>query len=209
MNTTTKPAPKQRQQQPARTATLTTLSNGKLCLWITAGKDTRAYVLQSIPTSWGVAWQLGKADNGDGSMENYCVLIDLEHHRHSCDCAGFCFRSKCKHVEALEALIAAGKLPGPAPKSKPVCLTANADSAPCAVGKLLQPQSKKGPEPMPVNRNDAMAFMKEHNLFEMKHGEVREINGHRVERTATGWMVGEQLAMTPRQLAEILTTPRN
>ena len=96
--------------KPPRTVSLTRTTHGKLVLWITQAGKTRAYILTPVASDWGQAFTLGKADNGDGSMDTYCVLID-NHHHHSCDCAGFTFRNKCRHVDALLALIRAGKLP--------------------------------------------------------------------------------------------------
>jgi hypothetical protein len=113
--TTTKRTP--RTRKPAlRHATLGTTTSGKQVLWLTQGTDTRAYILTPIASAWGTAYTLGKADNGDGQMDTYCVLLDFERHYHTCDCAGHTFRNHCKHTEALLALTAAGKLPKPAPK---------------------------------------------------------------------------------------------
>ncbi|HEY7330140.1 MAG TPA: SWIM zinc finger family protein [Gemmataceae bacterium] len=100
------------RQKPERSATLSTTNNGKMVLWLTQGGDARAYILSQVQ---GYIL-LGKADNGDGHMEGYQIFFD--DYGTTCTCKGFEFRSKCKHVEALQALIAAGKLPSPIVKDQ-------------------------------------------------------------------------------------------
>jgi hypothetical protein len=92
----------------ARHAHLSPMTNGKQLLGITKDGETFFYVLTPLTSAWGKAYQLGKA-SVDGSMESYNLLLD-DHHHHSCDCAGFTFRNKCKHVDSLVALTKAGKL---------------------------------------------------------------------------------------------------
>jgi hypothetical protein len=101
---TRKPATKQ-----PRTATLGTLNNGKLILCITQGKDVRSYLLTPIPSDFGTAYHLLKADNGDGQREEYDVLLCGRDS--SCTCKGNTYHGHCKHVESLTALTVAGKLP--------------------------------------------------------------------------------------------------
>ena len=96
--------------KPPRTVSLTRTTHGKLVLWITDKGKTRAYILTPVASAWGQAFTLGKADNGDGHMETYCVLLDDKRHHHTCDCAGHTFRNHCRHVEAILALRKAGKL---------------------------------------------------------------------------------------------------
>ncbi len=104
-------------RKPERSATLGTMTNGKLLLWLTQDGETRGYILTPLPSDFGTAYRLGKADNGDGHSEEYDVLL---HGREtSCTCPGHTYRANCKHVDALNALIAAGKLPAPAPKQQP------------------------------------------------------------------------------------------
>jgi hypothetical protein len=68
-----------------------------------------------MPSDFGTAYRLGKADVA-GSSEEYDVLL---HGREtSCTCPGHCYRNKCKHVDALLAMVAAGKLAAPAAKSE-------------------------------------------------------------------------------------------
>ena len=96
-------------RKPNRTVTLGTTTSGKRILWITQDGKTRAYVLTKLLSKYGTTFTLGKADNGDGHMETYTVYFDSCGHA-SCDCAGHSFRKHCRHVDALLALIAAGKL---------------------------------------------------------------------------------------------------
>jgi hypothetical protein len=97
-------------RKPERSATLGTTTSGKTILWLAQDGALRAYVLTVLPSAFGTAYRLGKADNGDGHMEEYDVLL---HGREtSCTCPGYTYRSTCKHVDSLVALHAAGKLPG-------------------------------------------------------------------------------------------------
>ena len=105
-------------RKPERSATLGTTTSGKTILWLSQDGVLRAYVLTPLPSEiGGAAYRLGKADNGDGHAEEYDVLL---HGREtSCTCPGHTYRGKCKHVEALEALTAAGKLAAAKPEAKP------------------------------------------------------------------------------------------
>lgn len=148
-----------------RTATLGALSDGAQLLWLTQDGKTRGYRLTPLPSDFGAAYRLHKADAGDGHSEQYDVCLDLEHGRHSCECLGFLKHHHCKHLESIIALVQAGKLVAPKP----------------------------APQPQ-VN-----------DLHAMKCGEVRQVNGHRVERVASAWLIDGKAAMTPRQLAELLS----
>ncbi len=105
---------KPRSPQP-RSATLTTMTHGKLCLWLAIGDTIGSYTLTPLPSDFGTAYRLGKA-TADGCSEEYDVL--LAGRESSCTCKGNTFRGHCKHVEALQALIQSGKLAGPAPSGK-------------------------------------------------------------------------------------------
>jgi hypothetical protein len=111
MTTATK-SPKARKpaRKPERSATLGTMTNGKLMLWLSEdGEVKNGYTLTAIASDiGGTAFRLGKADVG-GCSEDYDVLLCGR--ETSCTCPGHTYRSKCKHVSALEALTAAGKLP--------------------------------------------------------------------------------------------------
>lgn len=99
----------QSKVKPVRSASLSTMTNGKLCLWLRSGGNLDGvYTLTPIPSDFGVAYQLGKA-TPDGCSESYDVL--LYGRETSCTCPGHTYTGRCKHVLALEALTAAGKLP--------------------------------------------------------------------------------------------------
>jgi hypothetical protein len=92
-----------------RTAKLMQLGASQV-LALTCGKDTVFYKLETLDHGFGeAAFRLSKADRGDGPGEVYDVLMDGA--RSSCECKGFLQWHHCKHVESLESLIAAGKLP--------------------------------------------------------------------------------------------------
>ncbi len=98
-------------RKPQRSATLGTMSNGKILLWLSEdGEVKNGYTLTALPSDFGVAFRLGKADVG-GCSEEYDVLLNGR--ETSCTCKGNTYCGHCKHVEALQALTAAGKLPAP------------------------------------------------------------------------------------------------
>ena len=104
-------------RKPQRSATLGTMTNGKTVLWLSEdGQVKNGYILTPMPSAFGTAYRLGKADVGGCNVE-YDVLLNGR--ETSCTCPGHAYRGKCKHVEALEALIAAGKLPTPTGAPKP------------------------------------------------------------------------------------------
>ena len=107
MMTASRP-PKSRPQPQPRLARLMQLGTSRV-LGITQGRDTTFYTLTDLDPGFGqAAFRLSKADRGDGPGEQYDVLIDGA--RSTCECMGFCRHGHCKHVEAVESLIAAGKL---------------------------------------------------------------------------------------------------
>jgi hypothetical protein len=55
-----------------RTAHLTTIGNVRV-LWLSVGKLTTAYRLESLESDFGRAFRLSKADNGSGESEVYDV----------------------------------------------------------------------------------------------------------------------------------------
>lgn len=105
-------------QKPVRSATLGSMTNGKQVLWITTDGEARGYVLTPLASDFGTAYRLGKSDIG-GCSEDYDILL---HGREtSCTCPGHTYHGKCKHVSALQALIAAGKLPAPKQQQPAPC----------------------------------------------------------------------------------------
>ncbi|HEY7328760.1 MAG TPA: hypothetical protein VH592_14050 [Gemmataceae bacterium] len=112
---------KRNTHQPVRSATLGTLTNGKTVLWLSEdGQVKNGYTLTALASDFGSAYRLGKAGVG-GCSQDYDVLLCGR--ETSCTCPGHSYRSKCKHVDAVLALIAAGKLPAPKqPVRQPVVL---------------------------------------------------------------------------------------
>jgi len=97
------------RKPPTRSASLQTVAG---VLWITRGPLTVAYRLERIPTELGgVAFQLSKAHQG-GADEPEVYHVLLNGRDTSCTCAGHSYGGgrPCKHISALEALTAAGKL---------------------------------------------------------------------------------------------------
>lgn len=96
----------------ARSAALVTLNNGKTVLTLTAGDEMRGYLLTPIPSDFGAGFHLVKGDNGDGSPhEEYDVLLDGR--ESSCTCPGNTYKGRCKHLDAIQALVNAGKIAAP------------------------------------------------------------------------------------------------
>src|SRR5215472_4402767 len=97
-------------KKAARHATLTPMTYGKRCLWLTQDGATTGYVLTAIPSQiGGQGYRLGKASQ-DGCSEEYDCLIDMKDGFHQCECRGFLRWNHCKHCESLVALSKAGKL---------------------------------------------------------------------------------------------------
>jgi hypothetical protein len=104
------------KQQP-RSAKLMQLPGGSLILWLTVADQTQAYSVTPLASDFGAAFHLHKADRGDGQTELYDVL--LHGRQSSCTCKGNTYRGKCKHVEALTALVQSGKLAVREPEPQP------------------------------------------------------------------------------------------
>ena len=104
-----RPAVKPSRKPQPHMARLHQLPSG-LVLGLTTGKDTTFYGLTPLDHGFGqAAFRLSKAERGGVPGEVYDVLLDGA--RSSCDCQGFLRWHHCKHVEGLESLVAAGKLP--------------------------------------------------------------------------------------------------
>lgn len=71
---------------------------------ITVGKRSTDYWLTTIPSDFGLAFQLVKGDES----ETYHVNLNGE--QSTCECKGFLKWGHCKHVEGLQALRKAGCL---------------------------------------------------------------------------------------------------
>ena len=86
--------------------------NGVRGLVITDSKGERCgYSLREIPVDFGRGYQLDKfeMEQADENDCTYHVHLDAEL-GDSCTCKGFCYRSKCKHIDALKTLVALGKV---------------------------------------------------------------------------------------------------
>ena len=86
--------------------------NGARCLVITQDGDRVFYTLREIPADFGRGFRLDKCAGGTGSdreADSYDVHLDAQL-GNSCTCKGWCYRSKCKHVDAAAALVRLGKL---------------------------------------------------------------------------------------------------
>jgi hypothetical protein len=105
--------------------------NGGRALLITEGDGEKAkrcgYYLTPVPCDGGVAYHFEKFstdEGGDAEARDYDVYLSA-HGNHSCECKGHLrwgHKTRCRHVAALLALIAQGKLPaipGPAPRPQP------------------------------------------------------------------------------------------
>jgi hypothetical protein len=64
------------------------------------------YLITRISSDFGIAFLLEKMGGGD--EHRYHICLDGEHG--TCECKGFTRWARCRHVEALRALTAAGQL---------------------------------------------------------------------------------------------------
>jgi hypothetical protein len=115
MSTVSEPAP---AGKPRRTFDVYEAAPGRWVLTLTywhprrSAEDT-SYHLSQIPTDLGgLAFKVAHLEVDGG----WTYHVRLDGPRSSCDCRGFEAHRHCKHVEALLALQAGGKLPAaPAP----------------------------------------------------------------------------------------------
>jgi hypothetical protein len=92
------------------------MTNGKTLLAIHKENTVYFYVLTPLATEiGGHGYNLGKA-SVDGCSEDYQVLLHGQ--ETSCTCPGHTYGQKCKHVDALQALIRSGKLQAPKTETK-------------------------------------------------------------------------------------------
>ena len=86
--------------------------NGARTLVITRDGDRVFYTLRELAVDFGRGFRLDKCAGGTGSdreADSYDVHLD-DALGHSCTCKGWCYRSKCKQVDAAAALVKMGKL---------------------------------------------------------------------------------------------------
>jgi hypothetical protein len=106
--------PRKARPKPERSATLIeapALDGRPGTLRLTIGKDTTSYELAPIPeAAWGRAFSLRKQDGTE-----YAVNLgdEAKGMPPSCECPGhqrWGYRTECKHLSSLRALVNAGKL---------------------------------------------------------------------------------------------------
>jgi hypothetical protein len=95
-------APRQRKK-PQRFASLTRTEEGTRTLTLRVGKKADGYDLHEIAADYGRGFEVTKADR---TIYHVCVDGLCS----SCDCKGHTRHGHCKHLDALTALAAAGKL---------------------------------------------------------------------------------------------------
>jgi hypothetical protein len=108
MNATT-PAPGRQRKprpKPARHVSLRVRPNGNAAGVVrsTVGKESADYLVTELAADFGRGFRLEKA----GGEEVYHV--NLNGPETTCTCKGHLRWQKCKHVDGLAALVAAGKL---------------------------------------------------------------------------------------------------
>jgi hypothetical protein len=81
------------------------LGGARRILSLFIGTEAFLYWLEPVPTDWGKGFRLEKFHSGDV----YHVHLDGAL-GHSCECKGFLHHGHCKHVSAVSALVAAGRL---------------------------------------------------------------------------------------------------
>ena len=86
--------------------------NGVRTLVITRDGDRVFYTLRELAVDFGRGFRLDKCAGGTGSdreADSYDVHLDAQL-GNSCTCKGWCYKAKCKHVDAAAALVRLGKL---------------------------------------------------------------------------------------------------
>src|SRR5262245_60125883 len=83
------------------------LAGGELV--VTIGADEHRYTLTAVRAEGGRGFRLDKVPAGGSGP--YTVVLAATG-KHTCTCMGYTRRGECKHVAALVALAAAGKLAG-------------------------------------------------------------------------------------------------
>jgi len=99
---------------------------------------TDYYIVTPIPADYGTAFRVAKQHpTEDRDLAVYHVNIGDMHDPAavdaSCECPGFCYRGKCRHILGIRTLIDSGKLPWPRSRS---CLA----EAPFIPGRSDEPR---------------------------------------------------------------------
>jgi hypothetical protein len=103
---------KTRTHKPvSRRARISAAVNGCFAVELTVGKSRTAYYLEPLASDFGRCFKLTKfagTPGTDAGADHYDVCLDGP--GSDCGCKGFLRHGRCKHVEGLVALVAAGKL---------------------------------------------------------------------------------------------------
>jgi hypothetical protein len=106
-------SPKSRKVSSAvRSLRISDPIHGVRTLVITRDGDRVFYTLRELAVDFGRGFRLDKCAGGTGSdreAASYDVHLDAQL-GNSCTCKGWCYKSKCKHVDAAAALVRMGKL---------------------------------------------------------------------------------------------------
>jgi hypothetical protein len=114
MSSSTTVRPPRPRRPVERTATLTAPlgtdgADGRLLL--TVGKEVFLCWLAELPTQIaGRAFSLAKVGHAGEEDGDYHILVGTNPADTSCTCKGWTYKSRCKHVAALSALVAAGRV---------------------------------------------------------------------------------------------------
>jgi hypothetical protein len=111
------------RSRPARTMQVGAPTNGCFAVRLTVGKDSASYFVEPLAADFGLAFRLVKfaCDRRDGEPDHYDVNLDAAIATCStCECPGFIRHGwhrgpggelvSCKHLDALLALAAQGRL---------------------------------------------------------------------------------------------------
>ena len=85
--------------------------NGARTLVITRDGERVFYTLRELAVDFGRGFSLTKCCEGTGSdREADAYHVNVDGACDSCTCKGWCYKAKCKHVDAAAALVRLGKL---------------------------------------------------------------------------------------------------
>lgn len=101
-----------------RTANIQQIGENAYRLILTINGERRGYYVEPFAAMYGLGFHLTKflTQQKAGEPTGYDVLIDGAHGANQCGCKVHEYRGRCKHVEAITALVRSGKLAGIASK---------------------------------------------------------------------------------------------
>ena len=110
--------PRQRRPHERSVKVLITPCPGQPSLFIRITQDGEQahYWVDPLPSEFGLYYRLEKP--GFEGTDCYDVLLEIE--GSSCTCPGHSYGGYCRHVDALRALHAQGRLPLPSVANEPV-----------------------------------------------------------------------------------------